>query len=110
MPFNQAQIAALFATAKTQLTTITTDVTTLQNDLAALEATRAALAANGGNAAAEWLRIQIANLGQGYTPYVAAPGGAAQVGPVFAPEPSSPRDLSRLGDRRPVSAFDPSLT
>jgi hypothetical protein len=108
MPFNQAQIAALFATAKTQLTTITTDVTTLQNDLAALEATRAALAANGGNAAAERLRIQIAQLSQGWQPYASAPGGPAQL-TVFAPEPSSPRDLSRLGDRRPISAFDPSL-
>lgn len=44
MPFNQAQIAAAFATAKTQLTTATADFATVQNDLAALEASRILLA------------------------------------------------------------------
>jgi hypothetical protein len=109
MPFNQALIASLFATGKTQLTTITTDVTTLQADLQLIEATRVQLAANGGNAAAEWLRIQLLQLSMGWQSYVLAPGGAARL-TVFAPEPTSPRDLSLLGDRRPIGAYDPSLT
>jgi len=106
--FNQAKIASLFTTAKAQLTTITTDVTTLQADLLTMENLRLQLQQYGGNAAAEWLRIQLSQLPQGFYAYI-IPGGTPILA-VSAVEPGTSRDLSRLGDVRPVSAFDPSLT
>lgn len=105
---DQAQIASLFATAKTQLTTITNDVTTLQNDLRTMESLRLQLANAGGNAAALWLKIQLQQLTLGFQAYPNAPEGAARV-VVFGTDSTAPRDLSQLGDRRPISALDPSL-
>src|SRR6266404_1855440 len=91
--FNQAKIASLFATAKTQLATITTDVATLQADLLTMENLRLQLEQYGGSAAAEWLRIQLNQLPQGYASYL-IPGGAAVLA-VSATEPGTSRDLSR---------------
>jgi len=106
--FNQAKIASLFATAKTQLATITTDVATLQADLLTMEGLRLQLEQYGGNAAAEWLRLQLNQLSQGFAQYV-IPGGPAVL-VVSATEPGTSRDLSQLADQRPIGAFDPSLT
>lgn len=105
--FNQANVTNLFASAKTQLATVSADVTTVKTDLATLEALRLQLIQNGGNAAAEWLRIQIVNLSKGFVPYV-IPGGTPAL-TITATEPGTARDLTQT-DQRPVSAFDPSLT
>jgi hypothetical protein len=85
---SQAQVVALFATAKTQLGTAQTNVATLQANLLLLEQTRAALVAAGGNAAAAYLLNQILNLGQGWTPYT-VPGGPGLI-TVCAPDSAKP--------------------
>jgi hypothetical protein len=81
---SQAQVVSLFATAKTQLATVTSNLTTIQASLLALEQTRVALVAAGGNAAASWLQNAIKQLGQGYTP-LTVPGGPGVINAVVAP-------------------------
>jgi hypothetical protein len=104
-----AKTQALWTTAKALLATITTDVTTLQNDLVTMESLRAQLAGGDGGEVADWLGQQLRQLAIGWAPYSASPGGPARI-TVFAPEPSSPRQLSVLGDQRPISTICPGLS
>ena len=111
---SELMVQTLWVTAKAQLATITADAATLQTDLQTMENLRAQLAAAGGGDVAEWLRIQIVNLGLGYRPLVQGPGGvpaqpSARIS-LFGPEPTLPRDLSQLGDQRPISAIHPGLS
>jgi hypothetical protein len=110
---SEAQIQTLWTTAKAQLATITADAATLQADLQTMENLRSQLATAGGGDVAEWLRVQIQNLGLGYQPYAQGPGGvpaqpSARV-TLFGSEPTLLRDLSQLGDRRPITVIHPGL-
>jgi hypothetical protein len=107
-PYNLPGILALWPTAKTQLATVATDIATAQADLLLIEATRAQFVSFGASHVSEWLRTQLVQLTVGWQPIVAIVGGPARI-ILFAPEPSLPRDLSVLGERRPMALVDPIL-
>jgi hypothetical protein len=108
---SESQVQALWTTAKAQLATITADFTTLQNDLATMEALRVQLAAAGGSGVGvgQWLATQIRQLGAGWLKYVNSPEPPPII-TVYAPNPGSPRDLSQLGDVRPITWVDQGLS
>jgi hypothetical protein len=116
MSFNEAQIVADHASLKTLETTIAANFATLQGNLVSHADLCADMAAAGGNAGAEWHRIQVRNLALGYkakTTQNNSPGGnPVQPLPqltLFANDSTAARDTTLL-DLRPVTAFDPSLT
>src|ERR1700730_3466947 len=111
MPWNQTQIAADHSSLKTLETTIAANVATLQGNLQSHADLCADMAANGGNAGAEWHRLQARNLGLGYrakTTQNNTPGGNPMPPlpqlTLFANDPTVARDTTGL-DLRPVSAF-----
>lgn len=106
---NISQIQTLFASAKTQLATVTSDVTTLQNDLQSMETLIAEITAAGGASAALWLRTQLEQLTAGFQPYINAANGGPTILHVVAPDPNVARDTKQLHDARPVTATVPYL-
>jgi hypothetical protein len=105
---SESQIDTLWITAKADLATVSATFATMQGQLQTLEADCVQLAAAGGGDVVQWIHTQVRQLSAGYALYP-TPGVAAVV-PVFAPDPNSPRQLSILGDQRPISAIHPGLT
>lgn len=105
---SESQISTQWTTLKADLATALAAIVTAQSALATVEADCVLMAGFGGGDVVNWAHTQIRQATAGFAPYP-VPGGAAVVS-VFAADPNSPRQLSALGDQRPISTIHPGLS